>query len=203
MGSSSFKILGTVFLTFFPLMSGFTASAETEEMPSYEVDRNKNVVFTVLLENLTLSQSEVFQAALDYLNNEYKISKYEIAYNLPEKGIIVGAATLNSFYENNGLRSSSIFSVDYQLRVDAKEGRARVQVILTDYKETELSDTGNKKVIETLISEVAPVSDNKSGNKKKFKKAFEKLQEYVERILDSTTQSLKNARPTPDASDNW
>lgn len=201
MGSS--KILGTVLLTLFSLISGFTASAEDEAMPAYEVDRNKNVVFTILLEGLPLSQTEVFQAAVDYLNNEYKTSRYEIAHNLPEKGIVVGTATLNSFYENNGLRSSSIFSVDYQLRVDAKDGRARVQVILTDYKETELSDTGNKKVIETLISEVAPVSDNKSGNKRKFKKAFEKLQEYVERVLVSTSQSLKNARPAPDANDNW
>lgn len=165
-----------------------------------KTDDKGNTVFTMVVDQLPLNESEVYDTALKYLQSEYKTARYKDIEQYREKGITVGKSNLNSFYTDNGLTKSEVFSADFYLRIDSKDNKARVQVIFTKYKILKLSDTSNREENEVLISSVAPFADAKDN--KRYKKAFEKMQEYVSEIMNSVSQKLKSATPTP-ASEEW
>ena len=163
-------------------------------------DDKGNTVFTLVLDQLPLSENEVFDTALNYLQSEYKTTRYNDIQQFRDKGIVVGKGNLNSFYTDSGLAKSEVFSTEFYLRIDSKNGRARVQLIFNKYKVLELSDFTNKYAKEVVISQVAPFADAKDN--KRYKKAFNHLQELALGILKSVSLKVKTATPAP-AADDW
>lgn len=178
----------------FTVLAPSKLTADT--LPIGEKDSKDNVVFTTIVENLPLKQSEAYAAALDYLNNEYKTAQYSDIREFQDKGIAVGASTLNSFYTASGLLASDLYSADYHLRFDCKDNKVRVQVIFSDYQQIKLNDNGNKETALVKICSVSPFQDSK--NKKHYKNAYAKLQEFVGQVLSSVKSSLQSAAPAPE-----
>lgn len=170
------------------------------EFEDAKVDPKKNVVFTYVLENLPLNADEVLSASLNYLQTEYKTTKYKDIEYVVDKGIAYGKGSLDSFFTGNGLISSEIFSADYYLRLDAKDGKARIQLIFNKYNVQKLSDTSNRKTTEVIISEKAPFVDA-DGNGR-YKKAFKSLTENANIVLNSVVDKLKSVTPAPTL-DEW
>ena len=157
-------------------------------------------MFTLIVNDLPLNASEIFGASLKYLNNEYKTARYTDIQEFQDKGIVYGKSNLNSFYTDNGLMNSEVFSADYYLRLDSKDNMVRIQVIFDNYKLLKLSDNSNAKETEVLISSVAPFSQEKNG--KRYKNAYGKLQVFVDQVFNSVIQSIKSTTPTPEV-DEW
>ncbi|MBD5334708.1 MAG: DUF4468 domain-containing protein [Bacteroides sp.] len=162
---------------------------------NHVVDAQRNVVFSLVMEDLPLSSSDILSAANDYLNNAYKDTKYNISAYNPEAGFIIGEGIFNSFFQHNNLVKASIFNAPFQLRIDAKDNRARVQFIARNYEVVELSDMSDKKKNLVLISE--------AENSKMYKNAFKQLEELAGKTIAQMSEAIKAQRPQPVASDEW
>lgn len=169
-------------------------------MPQAKIDAQGNTVFTLVVSDLPLDASDIFNASIKYMKNEYKTAKYSDIQEYGDKGIVIGKSKLNSFYTDNGLINSEVFSVDYQMRLDSKNNMVRIQLIFDKYNLLKLSDSSNNQTTEILISSVEPFSQSK--NSKRYKNAYEKLQEYVDKVFSSVIQAIKATTPTP-TEDEW
>lgn len=168
----------------------------------YTVDNKGNVVFSVIHENLPVAKEQIHEAALKYLQEAYKDTRYEISYNDIEKGIVVGNGIFTSFYESSNLISTKTFNVSFFVRVDAKDGRARVQFIAKQYNVTSLNDVKSDENEDVDIALVAPISDNKT-NKKNYTKAFESLKKLAIKTLDNVSAAIKAAQAPIGVGDEW
>ena len=165
-----------------------------------KIDANGNVVLTYVLEDLPINADEILKASAKYLENEYKTTKYTDIETIAEKSIVYGKGCMNSFFTDNGLTKSEVFSAVYYLRIDAKDGEARIQLIFNKYDEQQLSDLSDQKVYSVTISEVAPFADAKNNGR--YKKAFYHLTENAEIVLKSVVDKLKSVSPAP-VMDEW
>lgn len=188
-------VLGAVLL-----FNGYLCFAQEVE---YKPDDNGNLVYTLMLENLPHSKSDVFKAAKNYLETAYKNTKYKISYESEDNGIIVGAGSFQQFYQGGNAITVMTFNVDFQLRVDAKDNRARLQIIAKDYSVATINDLGKNEKANVSIITVAPFTDSKSS-KKTYKKAFETLTGIVEKTLNEASESIKSYTPTGNiTSEEW
>lgn len=159
-----------------------------------------NVLFTYVLDDLPLSADEAFAASLNYIQNEYRTTKYNDIECVADMGIVYGKGNLNSFYTDNGLVKSEVFSADYYLRLDAKDGKVRVQLIFTNYNVQKLSDTSDREVVDVVISKVAPFAD--AENNGRYRKVFKALAENADVVLNSVVDRLRSISPAP-VLDEW
>lgn len=181
-------------------MTAVSLFAKDENLPQGEIDSKGNVAFTTIVDELPLNQSDVYTAACKYIESEYKTARYSDIQKFDDKYIVFGKANLNSFYTENGLTNSRIFNVNFYLRIDSKEKKARIQLIFKDYDILKLLDSSNRESESVAIGSVAPFKKGKDD--KRYTKAYNKLREFTAKILDSATTSLKNATSSPVA-DEW
>lgn len=165
-----------------------------------KVDSNGNVVFTHVIENLPVGAQDLHAASVKYLQNEYKTTKYKDIECLADKGISYGKGNMNSFFTDNGLIKSEVFSADYFLRIDAKDNKARVQLIFTNYSVQKLSDTSDRQTVDVAIAKVAPFAD--AENNGRYKKAYKALKENADIVLNSVADKLHSVTPAP-VVDEW
>ena len=165
-----------------------------------KVGSNGTVVFSYILESLPLSAKEVFSASLNYLQKEYKTTIYKNVESVPEKGIVYGKGEFSSFYTDNGLVKTEIFSAEYYLRMDAKDGRARIQLVFTNYDVKELSDASKQTNLQVSISKVAPFAE--AENNGRYKKAFKALTANANIVLNSVVENFRSVNPSP-ILDEW
>lgn len=164
-------------------------------------DDKGNVIFTAIVENIPFSQRGIVDLAKSYLNEEYRTARYSDIKAVDDKGIVYGKSDLNAFYTNNGAIKSDVFSADFFLRFDCKDGRARIQAIFKDYGIQSHSELESKPKENVAIVTVAPfVQDCK--NKKTYQKAYAQLQELVDKILLSATNHMQSATPEPEV-EEW
>lgn len=169
----------------------------------YKTDDKGNVVFTMTLDNLPHSKEDVYKAAKKYFETAYKNTRYTISYESEGDGIIVGTGSFQQFFQGGNAIKVMTFNVDFQLRVDAKDNRARLQIIAKDYEVATISDIGSNEKSKISISTVSPFTDNKD-QKKTYKKAFETLTELVEKTLKETSESIKSYSPPVEImSEDW
>lgn len=179
------------------------ASAEKCELCDFKVDAAGNVVFTSLIENLPLSQDDIYIASRNYIENAYKETRYKLLPESNHNGQVGGEGVFSSFFESNSLSKGTIFNAVIHLKIDAKDGRARVQVIVRNYQQVILSDFGNKERMDVLISSTAPLTENKE-KQKMYKKAFSALHELVHKTMFSVRETLNATQPSASAeSDAW
>src|SRR5690606_35894815 len=99
----------------------------------WQLDDNDNVTVVKIIEAPELKKDEIFNRALNYFTYNYVSGKSVIQTKDKENGLIVG----KGIYDNVHIGVSLITTyVDawHILRVDVKDGRARVIVSLTEYE---------------------------------------------------------------------
>lgn len=165
----------------------------------YIIDKNGNVVVVKVLEGLSLQRNEIYAAALKYLENAYKETKYKIVINSPENGIVAGEGEYLQFHEDRIFPSSYFLNAPMMLRVDAKDGRARISVILSYYT-GKRSNINESEDIHDRISEFQPVNENQEERRKLYNEAFpvliqkaQKTIKEVEEVLKSTYSSVPDS----------
>lgn len=169
----------------------------------YTIDKKGNVVFSVIHDNLPVGKDQIHEAALKYLQEAYKDTRYEISYNDKEKGIVVGSGVFSAFYESSHLISTKTFNVNFSVRVDAKDGRARIQFIVKQYNITSLSDITSDANEDVDIALVAPIATDNETNQKNYIKAFESLKKLVDKTLGNVTEAIKAAQAPIEDGEEW
>ena len=159
----------------------------------YTVDKRGNVVVYKIVEGLALQRDDIYLAALKYLENAYKDTKYKIVINSKENGVVAGEGEYLQFHEDNFFPYSYFLNAPFTLRVDTKDGRAKLSIILSYYT-GKRSNINESIDIHDQVSAFQPVNEDESEHRKLYTKAFQKLYEKISKTLNEVETVLKSTR---------
>ena len=159
----------------------------------YTVDKSGNVVVSKIVEGLALQRDDIYLAALKYLENAYKDTKYKIVINSKENGVVAGEGEYLQFHEDNFFPFSYFLNAPFTLRVDTKDGRAKLSIILSYYT-GKRSNINESIDIHDQVSAFQPVNEDESEHRKLYTKAFQKLYEKISKTLNEVETVLKSTR---------
>ena len=159
----------------------------------YTVDKSGNVVVYKIVEGLALQRDDIYLAALKYLENSYKDTKYKIVINSKENGVVAGEGEYLQFHEDNFFPYSYFLNAPFTLRVDTKDGRAKLSIILSYYT-GKRSNINESIDIHDQVSAFQPVNEDESEHRKLYTKAFQKLYEKISKTLNEVETVLKSTR---------
>ena len=159
----------------------------------YTVDKSGNVVVSKIVEGLALQRDDIYLAALKYLENAYKDTKYKIVINSKENGVVAGEGEYLQFHEDNFFPDSYFLNAPFTLRVDTKDGRAKLSIILSYYT-GKRSNINESIDIHDQVSAFQPVNEDESEHRKLYTKAFQKLYEKISKTLNEVETVLKSTR---------
>lgn len=160
---------------------------------NYTVDKSGNVVVSKIVEGLALQRDDIYLAALKYLENAYKDTKYKIVINSKENGVVAGEGEYLQFHEDNFFPYSYFLNAPFTLRVDTKDGRAKLSIILSYYT-GKRSNINESIDIHDQVSAFQPVNEDESEHRKLYTKAFQKLYEKISKTLNEVETVLKSTR---------
>ena len=160
---------------------------------NYTVDKSGNVVVYKIVEGLALQRDDIYLAALKYLENAYKDTKYKIVINSKENGVVAGEGEYLQFHEDNFFPYSYFLNAPFTLRVDTKDGRAKLSIILSYYT-GKRSNINESIDIHDQVSAFQPVNEDESEHRKLYTKAFQKLYEKISKTLNEVETVLKSTR---------
>lgn len=159
----------------------------------YVVEKNGDIMISQIVEGLAIQKNEILSVALKYMEDAYKDTKYKIVINSLENGVVAGEGEYLQFHEDRIFPSSYFLNAPITLRVDAKDGRARISVILSYY-------TGKRTNINTSedicdrISEYQPVNESQTERRKLYNAAFPVLFQKAQKTLKEVEEVLKSTR---------
>lgn len=159
----------------------------------YAVDKSGNVVVSKIVEGLALQRDDIYLAALKYLENAYKDTKYKIVINSKENGVVAGEGEYLQFHEDNFFPYSYFLNAPFTLRVDTKDGRTKLSIILSYYT-GKRSNINESIDIHDQVSAFQPVNEDESEHRKLYTKAFQKLYEKISKTLNEVETVLKSTR---------
>ena len=159
----------------------------------YTVDKSGNVVVSKIVEGLALQRDDIYLAALKYLENAYKDTKYKIVINSKENGVVAGEGEYLQFHEDNFFPYSYFLNAPFTLRVDTTDGRAKLSIILSYYT-GKRSNINESIDIHDQVSAFQPVNEDESEHRKLYTKAFQKLYEKISKTLNEVETVLKSTR---------
>lgn len=159
----------------------------------YAVDKSGNVVVSKIVEGIALQRDDIYLAALKYLENAYKDTKYKIVINSKENGVVAGEGEYLQFHEDNFFPYSYFLNAPFTLRVDTKDGRAKLSIILSYYT-GKRSNINESIDIHDQVSAFQPVNEDESEHRKLYTKAFQKLYEKISKTLNEVETVLKSTR---------
>ena len=159
----------------------------------YTVDKSGNVVVYKIVEGLALQRDDIYLAALKYLENAYKDTKYKIVINSKENGVVAGEGEYLQFHEDNFFPYSYFLNAPFTLRVDTKDGRSKLSIILSYYT-GKRSNINESIDIHDQVSAFQPVNEDESEHRKLYTKAFQKLYEKISKTFNEVETVLKSTR---------
>jgi hypothetical protein len=185
-------MIGRLFGTIIAFALALTSQAQVKGQ-DYTVDENGDVVVVKVVEGLALQRHEIYIAALKYLENAYKDTKYKIVINSPENGVVTGEGEYLQFHDDRIFPSSYFLNAPITLRVEAKDGRARISVILSYYTGKRLN-INTSEDIHDRISEFQPVNERQTERRKLYNAAFPVLFQKAQKTLNEVEEVLKSTR---------
>lgn len=157
-----------------PFKNTFNSSAVEEAIRElsdiWRVDDN-GVSFVITVDSLPLSASEILAYSKEYLEEAYQFSKYEIEVLNTEKAFVIGKGEFNNFETYAAFPNQYTFNCEHHLRIDAKQGRARICFIVTEYDQ--LRTNGNKGERGKIkVKDVSPANPDAETSRKMYNKVF-------------------------------
>ena len=180
------------FCSIIAILFSLVATAQIKGQ-DYTVDKSGNVVVYKIVEGLALQRDDIYLAALKYLENAYKDTKYKIVINSKENGVVAGEGEYLQFHEDNFFPYSYFLNAPFTLRVDTKDGRAKLSIILSYYT-GKRSNINESIDIHDQVSAFQPVNEDESEHRKLYTKAFQKLYEKISKTLNEVETVLKSTR---------
>jgi hypothetical protein len=100
-----------------------------------QLDENGYITYQKLVDYLNLSQTELYNRALDYFVYNYGDDDSYIQNRDVVNGIIIGKGIFKKVHVLNDVLQSIIIDTLHILKVEVKENRARITISLTQYDE--------------------------------------------------------------------
>lgn len=164
----------------------------------YKVE-NGGVSFIQIIDSLPHNASAIHSFAAEYFDETYKITKYEVRQNNPEKCFIIGEGEFNSFESYAAYPNQYIFTCNPDLRIDAKDGRVRLCIYVKEYKQ--IRSNGNiREEKEVNVTDVSPVNPDNDDSEKMYnkvflalaQKAFEVFEDFSDFIHDKRSEDIED-----------
>lgn len=169
----------------------------------YNVDDNKNVTITKVIEIDGLTKDEGYLRALSYFTYNYGNRESVIQIQDKEKGLIIGKGVYKKVHVGVGL---SVTEIDlwHIIRVDIKDNKARVFITLTEYNAKTTSTMGGStppSYATTKVSDSFPINPKgwqstvyTKALYKSTKMAYESIDAIEKSLKEGNTNSAENAR---------
>lgn len=183
---------GKVFVSMIVAMFSLSTIAQVKGQ-TYVVDKNGDIMITKIIEGLAMNKHEILSAAQKYMEEAYRDTKYKIVINSTENGVVAGEGEYLQFHEDRIFPYSYFLNAPMMLRVDAKDGRARIAIILSYYtgKRSNINETED---IHDRISEFQPVNEQQTERRKLYNAAFPVLVQKAQITLKEVEEALKTSR---------
>lgn len=177
-----------------PFRNTFNSSAVEQSIKElsdvWKVDGN-GVSFVITVDSLPLSSSEILSYAREYLEEAYQFSKYEIENLNAEKAFVIGKGEFNNFETYAAFPNQYTFNCEHHLRVDAKDGRARICFMVTEYDLLRIN--GNKEERNKVkVKDVSPANPDADTSRKMYNKAFLAMAKLAVSTLYDIREMLKS-----------
>lgn len=189
---------GSTILQNSPFKNTFNSSsvedAISELSSIYKVEDGK-VTFTIIVDSLPLSSSEILDYAKEYLEEVYQHSKYEIVHLNTEKSLVIGSGEFFNFEQYAIFPNQYSFTCKHFLRIDTKEGRARLCVYADEY-DIRRTNGNIYEQKDVKITDVAPLNPDNGKAEKMYKKAFLAFAKLVVYTLYELRDELKSKQET-------
>lgn len=168
----------------------------------YTVDANGNIVVSRTVEGLSGAAGDLYAAAKKYLQESYQVTRYEITTDAPDQGTVVGKGTFLNFHRVTILLNSYTLSAEFTLRIDAKEGRARITLSAHNYTGTRQNNNKTEELCDA-IADFAPVNTVNEEKKKLYTKAFPVLVECMTSTVDEVEAELREVAGAAALDSDW
>ncbi len=167
----------------------------------YIVDKNGDVIIACIVDSLHLQKHEIYSAALKYMQEAYKDTKYKIVVDSPSDNVVAGNGEYLQFHEANFFPYSYFLNAPFTLRVEAKDNRARISITLSYYtgKRSNINET---KDIHDRISSFQPIKEDELEHRKLYGKAFVVLYNQVKKTINEVAGVLKSTVSSESALDS-
>lgn len=158
----------------------------------YTVDDDGNVTISKIVEGINANKTDIYSSARKYITNAYKVTKYRIVQEDADMGTIIGKGTFLNYCTLNIFPNTFYITSDFYLRIDAKEGRARISVYADEYG----GQRQNINVTEEMhvhIADAPPIGSKVEENSRLYTKAFPLLIEQMQSVLGEVEETLSKA----------
>lgn len=129
----------------------------------FTVDENKNVTYVRIIDSLDISKDEVYTRALNYFSYKYVSIGSVIETRDKDLGLIVAKGKYENVHVGYDFAGTSHpYSCWHILRVDIKDGKARIILSLTQMEEVYLDSYKRPATRTYNIGEAYPINPNAS-----------------------------------------
>lgn len=184
------------------LSNSQTAKEMLDEISGkWELDDNGNVTFVKIVEVPDMKKDEIYNRALSYFTYNYVSGKSVIQVQDKENGLIVGKGVYDDVHIGISIITTYV-DAWHILRVDVKEGRARVIITLTEYEKEIVSGSTPPSYSTMKVANEYPINENgmqKTVMTKAFYKTYQKAMKTLEGvekaiIEGNTSKSIENSK---------
>ena len=197
-------ILGFLFFSLF----AFAQSKEVKTMLSgiegkWKLDEVGNVTYQRIVDVGDLKKDEIYNRALSYFVSNYARGKSVIQTQDKDAGLIVVKGVYAGAYTGPVLFSTFTCSTWHIIRVDVKDGKARITLSLTEYDKKTGGGNTPASYSTININSVYPILD-KGAFKSSYGKTFYASHKRALATLDIIEKLIKEGNTlTEIGKDNW
>lgn len=154
----------------------------------WSIDDNGNVSYVSVIESPKLSKTEIYNRASNYFVYNYGSGKSVIQTEDKELGRIVGKGLYKDVHIGISLITMYV-DCWHILRIDCKEGRARIILTLTEYEKKIVGGDGPPAYFTMRVENEFPIN-NKGGSKTIMGKSFYKSHNAALATIDAITKAI-------------
>ncbi|GAE15726.1 hypothetical protein JCM6292_2047 [Bacteroides pyogenes JCM 6292] len=168
---------------------------------NYTINDDGSLSFVKIINSsIDKSSSELFGNVLVYLGKAYADVKNVIQIKNDENRFIIAKGVFSNIFSwtNSMMGRETFFEVPHTLRIDCKDGKIKVEYIISQYIEIEgnwIHPEEDQRICKTSILSKYPIASPKKLNKisreeKRYKDAFENLINIIELQFNEIQKSI-------------
>jgi len=200
------KITGLAILILIATFS-FGQNAKTKSMlkeidGQWSLDDNGNVTYSRVIEAPDLTNDEIYNRVLNYFVYNYGSGKSVIQTQDKELGRVVGKGLYNDVHVGVSLITTYV-DCWHIVRVDVKEGKARIILTLTEYEKKIVGGNTPPSYSTMKVEQEFPINP-KGYAKTVMGKAFYKSHKAAIATMDAIEKTIKEGNTSKEIeNDDW
>jgi len=200
------KRLLFILVLIFSALFAFGQSKDVKSMLSeiegqWKLDENGNITYQRIVEVADMKKDEIYNRVMSYFVYNYASGKSVIQTQDKDAGLIVVKGIYFKAYSGPVLFSMFTCSTWHVIRIDVKDGKARITLSLTEYDQ-KIGGGNTPASYSTInISSVYPILD-RSVYKNSYGKTFYASHKRALATLDIIEKSIKEGNISKEIGEN-